>query len=124
MVVLIKKMYPGREFNFCHHTPTSSISGHFIYIPHNPQELELYELVYTNSYIGSAGCTLKVGAAGCTLKVGAAGCTLTVGAAGDKTLYELVLYNSYKNCMNWYKNHTVYEFVLYNLYHNCMNSFV
>ena len=83
MVVLIKKLYPGREFNFCHHPPTSSISGHFIYIPHNPQESELYELVYTNSYIGSARCTLKVGAAGCTLKVGAAGCTLTVGAASD-----------------------------------------
>jgi hypothetical protein len=27
-------------------------------------------------------------------------------------------YNSYKNCMNWYKNHIVYEFVLYNLYNN------
>jgi hypothetical protein len=26
--------------------------------------------------------------------------------------------------MNWYKNHTVYELVLYNLYSNCMNSFV
>jgi hypothetical protein len=26
--------------------------------------------------------------------------------------------NSYKNCMNWYKNHIVYEFVLYNLYNN------
>ena len=39
-------------------------------------------------------------------------------------LYEFVLYNSYKKCMNWYKNHTVYEFVLYNLYNNCMNSFV
>ena len=32
--------------------------------------------------------------------------------------------NSYKNCMNWYKNHIVYEFVLYNLYNNCMNYFV
>jgi len=39
------------------------------------QELELYELVYTNSYIGVARCTLKVGAAGCTLTVGAAGNT-------------------------------------------------
>ena len=36
-------------------------------------------------------------------------------------LYEFVLYNSYKNCLNWYKNHTVYECVLYNLYNNCMN---
>ena len=36
-------------------------------------------------------------------------------------LYEFVLYNSYKNCLNWYKNHAVYEFVLYNLYNNCMN---
>ena len=36
----------------------------------------LYELYYTNSYIGAAGCTLKVGAR-------AAGCTLTVGAAGN-----------------------------------------
>jgi hypothetical protein len=35
----------------------------------------LYELYYTNSYIGAAGCTLKVGAAGCTLTVGAAGNT-------------------------------------------------
>jgi len=40
------------------------------------------------------------------------------------TLYEFVLYNLYKNCMNWYKNHTVYEFILYNLYNNCMNLFV
>ena len=39
-------------------------------------------------------------------------------------LYEFVLYNSYKNCMNWYKNHIVYEFVLYNLYNNCMNYIV
>ena len=39
-------------------------------------------------------------------------------------LYEFVLYNSYKKCMNWYKNHTVYEFVLHDLYNNCMNSFV
>ena len=75
MVVLIKKMYLGRDFNFCHHPPTSSVSGHFIYIPHNPQESELYKLVYTNLYIGAAGCTLKVGAAGCTLTVGAAGDT-------------------------------------------------
>ena len=35
----------------------------------------LYKLYYTNSYIGAAGCTLKVGAAGCTLTVGAAGST-------------------------------------------------
>ena len=40
------------------------------------------------------------------------------------SLYEFVLYNSYKKCMNWYKNHTVYEFVLHGLYNNCMNSFV
>jgi hypothetical protein len=46
-----------------------------IYIFHNPQESELYELVYTYSYIEAAGCTLKVGAAGCTLTVGAAGDT-------------------------------------------------
>ena len=39
-------------------------------------------------------------------------------------LYEFVLYNSYKKCMNWYKNHIVYEFVLYNLYNNCMNYIV
>jgi len=65
-----------------------------------------------------------LGQPGVTLKVGAAGCTLTVGAAGDTTLYEFVLYNSHKHCMNWYKNQTVYEFVLYNLYNNCMNSFV
>jgi hypothetical protein len=38
--------------------------------------------------------------------------------------YGFVLYNSYKKCMNWYKNYTVYEFVLYNLYNNCMNLFV
>jgi hypothetical protein len=37
-------------------------------------------------------------------------------------LYEFVLYNSYKKCMNWYKNHTVYEFVLYNLYNNCIQK--
>ena len=42
----------------------------------------------------------------------------------NPSLYEFVLYNSYKNCMNWYKNHTVVEFVLYNLYNNCMNLFV
>jgi hypothetical protein len=42
----------------------------------------------------------------------------------NHTLYEFVLYNLYKNCMNWYKNHTVVEFVLYNLYNNCMNLFV
>ena len=49
-------------------------------------------------------------------------------------MYELILYNLYKNCMNsyknhkqWYelvcmnsyKNHTVYKFVLYNLYPIC-----
>ncbi len=34
MVVLIKKMYLVRDFNFCLHPPTSSGSGHFIYIPH------------------------------------------------------------------------------------------
>ena len=39
-------------------------------------------------------------------------------------LYDFVLYNSYKKCMNWYKNHIVYEFVLYNLYNNCMNYIV
>ncbi len=69
MVVLIKKLYPGRDFNFDHHPPASSVSGHFMYIPHN------YKLVYTNSYIGAAGCTVKVGAAGCTLMVRAAGDT-------------------------------------------------
>ncbi len=36
-------------------------------------------------------------------------------------LNEFVLYNSYNNCLNWYKNHTVYEFVLYNSYKNCLN---
>ncbi len=39
------------------------------------QMVELYKLNYTNSYIGAAGCTLKVGAAGCTLTVRAAGIT-------------------------------------------------
>jgi len=36
-------------------------------------------------------------------------------------LYEFVLYNSYKNCLDGYKNHAVYECVLLNLYNNCMN---
>ena len=47
-----------------------------------------------------------------------------LAARARGSLYEFVLYNSYKKCMNWYKNHTMYEFVLYNLYNNCMNSFV
>jgi hypothetical protein len=52
-------------------------------------------------------------------------CTLAACADLEKkiknhTLYEFVLYNSYKNCMNWYKNHTVYEFILYNLYTICI----
>ncbi len=38
-------------------------------------------------------------------------------AACAGRLYEFVLYNSYKHCLNWYKNHTVYECVLYNLYY-------
>ncbi len=39
------------------------------------QMVKLYKLNYMNSYIGAAGCTLKVGAAGCTLMVRAAGNT-------------------------------------------------
>ena len=35
--------------------------------------LIIYELYYTNSYIGAAGCTLKVGAARCTLTSGQPG---------------------------------------------------
>ncbi len=62
----------------------------------------------------------NVGAAGCGL-VGAGG-VLGLGLRPRGSLYELVLYNSYKKCMNWYKNHTVYEFVLYNLYNNCIQK--
>jgi hypothetical protein len=47
-----------------------------------------------------------------------------LAARARGSLYEFVLYNSFKKCMNWYKNHTVYEFVLHDLYNNCMNSFV
>ena len=61
----------------------------------------------------------NVGAAGCGL-VGAGG---VLGLRPRGLLYEFVLYNLYKKCTNWYKNHTVYEFVLNNLYNNCMNSF-
>ena len=62
-------------------------------------------------WVGAAGCALKVRAAGCTREVGSARCTLKVLAAGDTTLYEFVLYNWYKNCMNLYKTTL------------CMNSF-
>ncbi len=43
-VFVIKKLYPGGDFNFYHHHPTSSVSGHFIYIPDKNQN-------YTNSII-------------------------------------------------------------------------
>jgi len=78
--------------------------------------------------VGAAGCGL-VGA-GSVLGLHPSLLALPCGLRRLKnkikkhTLYEFVLCNLYKNCMNWYKNHTVYEFVLYNLYNNCMNLFV
>jgi len=73
MVFVIKKLFPGGDFNFCHHLP--HLLHRWPFYLYTRQESELYELYYTNSYIGAARCTLKVRAAGCTLTVGAAGNT-------------------------------------------------
>ena len=64
----------------------------------------------------------NVGAAGCGL-VGAAGGVFGLRPRGSGFALAARCMNSYytiriKKCMNWYKNHTVYELVLYNLYKN------
>jgi hypothetical protein len=86
--------------------------------------------------VGAAGCTLTSGQLGVAWsgQEVCSGFALAARASPSQLPLAARCMNSYytiriKNCMNWYKNHTLYEFVLYNSYKKlyytiCITSFV